>query len=189
MRLDLVANTVGLTASPLSTAATTRHADASDSRSTSTSKAVAGYGHVVAGKRESPAAPGSPLIARPVEARRGQPNDFACPFILQMAQPELHRVRAGRPCQLAHEAFDREHIHVSAERAQRGNAQRHGRDEMMDYAGVRKLVERNGVPIAAPGRLRDRLRRWRRERRFQLPRRRGLPAAPGRDECVLLQTS
>ena len=57
--------------------------------------------------------------------------------------------------------FDREHVGVGAERAQRRDPDRHLRDEVVHDPLVREVVERDGVAVAAAGRLRDAARRRR----------------------------
>ena len=74
--------------------------------------------------------------------------------VLQMRETEGDRIGAGRSRQLVHEGFEREHVGIGAERAQRRDADRHVLDEMVDHPLAREIVERNGVAVAAAGRLR-----------------------------------
>ena len=94
-----------------------------------------------------------------------------------MLEAKFDRVGIGRQRHLIHEALDREHIHVGAERAQRGNAHRHLRDEMARHFGAGKLVERDGITVAAAGRLRNRPRRGLRERLRHQPARHQIAGA------------
>src|SRR5205823_3574763 len=89
---------------------------------------------LVPGEREAaPVTPG-PRIARPAEARRRGSNNVARAGVVEVPQSELNRIESRRARELVDEAFDGEHVHVRAERAQRGDAHRHRRDEMMDHA-------------------------------------------------------
>ncbi len=130
----------GLTASPLSTAATARTTRTRPlSRSTSTSHRDRAYAAEILVAREGEAAP------RPRRARTEPPQPKRSP------RARRRRARAGRRdgaggtrpdrlCaamrELVHEALDREHVHVRAERAQRRHAQRHRRNEVMHDARV-----------------------------------------------------
>ena len=79
--------------------------------------------------------------------------------VLQMCETEGDRIGARRSRQLIHEGFEREHVGIGAERAQRRDADRHVLDEMVDHPLVREIVERNGIAVAAAGRLRRARRR------------------------------
>ena len=108
-----------------------------------------------------------------------------------MAQAEFDRIGAGRERQLVHEALEREHVHVGAERhAAPRPARGMSGNEVMDDPGVGEPVERNGVAVAAARRLRDRLGgRLRETASARCHAGIRLPAPPGRVECALLHTS
>ena len=80
-----------------------------------------------------------------------------------MSKPELDRVRASRNRQLVHEALDRKHIVIGAERAHRRYPKRHLRNEVMHHMGVGECVDRDRIAIAAAFRQWNRLRRRHRE--------------------------
>ena len=109
-------------------------------------------------------------VALPPELLAGHANDRRGARVVQVAKPKFERILLRSARELIHEAFEREDVRVSAERAKRGNAQRHVRNEMMNDARVRKVVERNRVAVAAAFRLRQRLRWRRRERLLQVGR-------------------
>ena len=93
-------------------------------------------------------------------------------------------------CQLVHEALDREDVVVRAQRPQRGNPQRHGRNEVMDDA--RRC--RSGRAGSRCGRRRRSAaaRAWAPASRTVSARCQAgasCPAGPGRSLCELLQTS
>ncbi len=127
--------------------------------------------------REREAAPASALLlkTRPAEALGRRIHDVDRARILEVPQPEIDRIGLRRSRELVHEAFDREHVVIRAERAQRGHAQRHRGHEVVNDARVLEAVDRNRVAIAAAGRQRQRLGRRRRERRFDVPRGREVP--------------
>ena len=75
-----------------------------------------------------------------------------------MFQPEFDRIGAGGGRQFVHEALDREHVVIGAERAHRRNPQRHRRDEVMHHPGVGEFVDRDRVAVAAAFRQWQRLR-------------------------------
>ena len=186
----------GLTASPLSTAATTRVTRARRrSRARPRPRiAIAAVGReiLVAGEGEAAAASASPALYAAQPNRSAASRDHvACARVVEMPQAELDGIGARAATrQLVHEALDREHVHVGAERAQRRDAQRHVRHEVMDDPRVRQLVQRDRVAVAAAVGLRIGLGGGGANGVRQLPRGRAdRRRAPGRVECVLLQTS
>src|SRR5437773_4311663 len=75
---------------------------------------VAGEGKPAAGSRPFAAA-AAVAPARPSEPLRRRGDDIACAGVLEMPEPELHRVGPGAQRKLIHEALDGEHIHVRTE--------------------------------------------------------------------------
>ena len=70
----------------------------------------------------------------------------------EAGQPVLDRVPAGRGGELVHERLGREHVEERAEGAERGRAQRHVQQPVVDYLVRGKVVTRHGIaagPAAA----------------------------------------
>ena len=103
--------------------------------------------------------------------------------VFQMCKAESDRIGAGRGRELIHEGFEREHVGIGAERAQRRDPDRHVLDEMMDHPLAREIVERNGVAIAAAGRLRRARRRSHLLRLGEIPGREHIGAVGGFRPC------
>ena len=94
-----------------------------------------------------------------------------------MGEAERDRIGIGRKREFVDEELDREHVGVGAERAQRRHPDRHRLDEVMHHALARKLVERDGVAVAAARRLRQDVRRRRLLRLGEIPARQQIVAA------------
>ena len=103
----------GLTASPLSIAATARSgADAAAlavDLDFDRDRAVGGE-VLVAREGEAAPAPALLLVARPAEALGGRADHVARARVLEVPQPELDRIGLRRARELVHEALDREHV-------------------------------------------------------------------------------
>src|SRR5207253_4672656 len=96
---------------------------------------------LVTREREAASAAFAYRVCGPAESHGGHRDDVACPRIVQMTQTEIDWINTRRGGQFIDEALDREDVRVRTERAQGGHANRHRRDEMMDDARARKLVQ------------------------------------------------
>ncbi len=99
--------------------------------------------------------------------------------VLHVGEPEGDRIGAGRRRQLVHEGFEREHVGVGAERAQRRDPDRHVLHEVVDHPLAREVVERDRVAVAAARRLRRAGRRPHLLRLGQVPGRQHVGAGGG----------
>ena len=73
--------------------------------------------------------------------------------VLHVGKAERDRIGTGRGRQLVEEGFEREHVGVGAERAQRRHPQRHVLHEVVHDPLVGEVVERDRVAVAAARRL------------------------------------
>ena len=82
----------------------------------------------------------------PQPARRAaDSNHGPAARVGEAGQPVLDRVPAGRGRELVHERFGREHVEECAERAERGRAQRHVQQPVVDHLVRGKVVTRHGI--------------------------------------------
>src|SRR5258708_15719942 len=66
----------------------------------------------------------------PVRPLGGGPDDILCPLVGEMAEPERDRVFAALDGDFIEKRFDREHVALRAEGAQRGGTDRHRQQPM-----------------------------------------------------------
>src|SRR6266571_6420624 len=91
---------------------------------------------------------GSPVS--PLRAPRCCFYDGATTRILEVPQAESNRVNPRRLSELIHEGFDRKHVGVRTQRAQRRGSHRHLVYVVVDHALVWKVVYRNRVTVRRP---------------------------------------
>ena len=114
----------------------------------------------------------------PAGALRGRLDHGARTRVLEVPQAELDRIGERGRRELVDERFEREHVGVAAERAQRRGAHRHFRQEVLEHLLVREIVERNRVALAAAGGQRRVGRRRRLGGLLQVPARQQIDAFP-----------
>ena len=88
-----------------------------------------------------------------------------------MTQPEINWIGAGSLRQLIHEAFQRKHVQIGTQPAQRGNPQWHVLDEVPKNVLPRNVVEGHCVPITVTGGVDLLSWLWRGRGVCELPRR------------------
>src|SRR6266699_4642885 len=88
--------------------------------------------------------------AAPFGSPRRRLHHRPAPRILEMPQTEGDRIDLGRLSELVHEGFDRKHVGVRTQRAQRRGSHRHLAYVVVDDALLRKIVYRNRVTVRRP---------------------------------------
>src|SRR5262249_56805101 len=119
-----------------------------------------------------PASPGLPPALLPPGPAGAPP-----PGPRKMGRANRPGTATRRERELVEEGFDREHVRVGTEGAQRRHPQRHLLDEMIHHALAREIVERDGVAVATARRLRDDTGRRRLLRLVEIPARQEIVAA------------